>query len=324
MLERLIVSLTCLAVSAPAAPLTFTHMADASAAEWLGGGLFVAASDEDNVLRVYRVPQGGAPVAEWDLSPHLRLEAKSPEADIEGSATLGDTVYWITSHAPNKEGKPRPNRRRFFATRIRVGGAGKPAFEFVGEPVSTLLDALCGDPRYAGYKLAEAALRPPKTEGGLNIESLCDTPEGGLLIGFRSPCPRGRALLALLENPAEAVRGRPPRFGAPLELGLGGNGVRSMIRRGGGYLIMSGSPLSGGEPRLYRWDGRGQSAETPLAGLAADATPEALLAAEGGGRETLYILSDDGTRLVGGVPAKALADAAQRTFRAFAVEPTMR
>ena len=64
----------CLALvvlRAQAEPVTFTHMADASAGEWLGDGLFVAASDEDNELRVYRFQQGGAPVAAWDLTPHL-------------------------------------------------------------------------------------------------------------------------------------------------------------------------------------------------------------------------------------------------------------
>lgn len=291
-------------------------MADASAGEWLGGGLVVAANDEDNVLRVYRVPQGGAPVATWDLSPHMALEGKSPEMDIEGSALVGGTIYWITSHAPNKEGKPRPNRKRFFATRATVK-EGVPEFQLVGEPVSTLLADLDRDPRYAGFGLAAAALRPPKTRGSLNIEALCDTPDGSLLIGLRSPCPQGRALLVLLKNPAAVVAGRAPDFGDPLLADLGGNGVRAMIRVGGGYLIMSGSPLSGGEPRLYRWDGRGEPATIPLAGVPADATPEGLIAIESGGRPDVLLLSDDGTRLTDGVPAKALADPARRTFRAF-------
>ena len=290
-------------------------MADASAAEWLGEGLLVVGNDEDNTLRVFRLG-GGAPVASWDASPGMGLQQKSPELDIEGSAKIGDTVYWITSHAPNKEGKPRPNRKRFFATRIAVTN-GVPSFERVGRPVATLVSDLDRDPRYAAFGLASAALRPPKTPGSLNIEALCDTPEGGLLIGFRSPSPQNKALLAPLMNPAEVVAGQPPRFGAPLLLDLGGNGVRAMIRAGDSYLIMSGSPLSGGTPALFRWDGRAAPQPEPLPGLPDDAQPEALVLVEHNGAPALLAISDDGTRLVDGVPAKTLADPARRTFRGF-------
>lgn len=320
MFKSAAIGLGCACLSAQAAPYTFSHMADASAGEWLGGGLFVAANDEDNVLRVYRLPQGGAPVAELDISTQMGLEKKSPEMDIEGSAQVGDTIYWITSHAPNREGKPRPNRKRFFATRVKAT-EGAPALEVVGRPVSTLLADLDRDPRYAGFGLAAASLRPPKTEGSLNIEALCDTPDGGLLIGFRSPCPRGLALLAPLSNPAAVVTGRPPVFGEPLLADLGGNGVRAMIRVGTGYLIMSGSPVRGGEPRLYRWDGRGRPETVDLPALPEDATPEGLIAAEIAGQPTLLFLSDDGARLVDGRQAKSLNDPSRRTFRAFPFSP---
>jgi hypothetical protein len=297
------------------APILFTHMADASAAEWLGKGLLVAGNDEDNTLRVFGLG-GGAPVASWDASPWMGLEKRSPEMDIEGSAKVGDTVYWITSHAPNKEGKPRPNRRRLFATRITVTN-GVPAFGLVGRPVTTLVSDLARDPRYAAFGLPAASLRPPKTPGCLNIEALCDTPEGGLLIGFRSPAPQAKALLAPLLNPADAVAGVPPRFGDPLLLDLGGNGVRAMLRTGDGYLIMSGSPLTGGTPVLFRWDGRSPPQPVPLPGLPADAQPEAVLLVERNSMPALLVLSDDGTRRVDGAPSKTLADPALRTFRGF-------
>ena len=297
-------------------PAVFTHMADASAGEWLGEDLFVAASDEDNALRVYRLTQGGAPVAEWDASPWMGLERKSPEMDIEGSATINGTIYWITSHAPNKEGRPRPNRKRFFATRVTVTN-GVPSFQLAGQPVATLLADLERDPQYLGFGLATAALRPPKTPGSLNIEALCDTPEGRLLIGFRSPTPGGKALLAPLTNPEETVSGKPPRFGEPLLLDLGGNGLRAMVRAGSEYFIMSGSPLSGGTPSLYRWDGKNAPRKEPPAGLPADATPESLIVFERGGERDMLILSDDGTRLIGGQPAKSHPDPARRTFRVY-------
>lgn len=314
---KLAVALGCLAAAfACAEPITFSHMADASAAEWLGNDLVVVASDEDNLLRVYKLPQGGAPVATWDVAPHMALAKKSPEMDIEGSAKIGDTIYWITSHASNKDGKLRPNRRRFFATRVQLK-AGMPAFEPVGKPVATLLNAFDRDPRYAGFKFAEGALRPPKTPDSLNIEALCDTPEGGLLIGFRSPVPDGKALIAPLENPADTVTGKPPRFGAPLLLDLGGNGIRAMIRTdGSNYLIMSGSALSGGKARLYAWDGDSAPTLLPLS-LPADVTPEGLVLLERDSAPTVLIISDDGSRIVDGQPAKANVVPARRTFRGF-------
>jgi len=300
-----------------AAPIHFTHMADASAGESVGHDLIVVANDEDNLLRVYRLPDGGAPITAWDLSPYMALEKKSPEMDIEGSARIADTIYWITSHAPNKQGKARPNRKRFFATRIRLE-KGQPRFEPVGNPVTTLLEALDRDPRYAAFGLTAAALKPPKTPGSLNIEALCATESGGLLIGFRSPVPGGAALLAPLENPAETVNGQPPRFGAPILLNLGGNGIRAMIRTADGFLIMSGSALSGGEARLYTWNGRSDTPPVlrPIR-FPSDTTPEGLIAIEHNGVADILILSDDGTQLVDGQPAKGHPDPARRTFRGF-------
>ena len=300
-----------------AAPIRFTHMADASAGESVGRDLIVVANDEDNLLRVYRLPDGGAPVATWDLTPHMALEQKSPEMDIEGAARVVDTIYWITSHAPNKKGKARPNRKRFFATRVRLE-KGQPRFEPVGNPVTTLLEALDRDPRYTVFGLTAAALKPPKTPGSLNIEALCATEGGGLLIGFRSPVPGGAALLAPLENPAETVNGQPPRFGAPILLNLGGNGIRAMVRTADGFLIMSGSALSGGEARLYTWSGRSDTPPVlhPIR-FPSGTTPEGLIAIKHDGVADILILSDDGTQLVDGQPAKNHPNPARRTFRGF-------
>lgn len=301
---------------AKAENLVFSHMSDASAAEWLGDGLVAVADDEINTLCVYRVPEAGAPVASCDLTPWMNLSPKSPEMDLEGSAKIGDTIYWIGSHAANKDGKPRPNRKRFFATRVTLS-EGRPTFALVGNPVSTLVADLAHDARYAVFDLAAASLLPPKTAGGLNIEALCDTPEGGLFIGFRGPNPKGQALLAPLKNPADVVTGHPPIFGDPVLLDLGGNGVRSMLRTGDHYLVMSGSALGGGEFRLYRWDGRAAPQRVPLHGLPHNANPEAMTVVELGGKPSLLVISDDGTDLVEGQPAKELTDHSRRTFRGF-------
>src|SRR6185503_14411051 len=87
------------------APTTYRGMCDASAAVSLNADLFAVANDEDNVLRVYHCQPGGLPAFSFDMTSFLRIGKKHPEADIEGSATIGDRVYWITSHGRNAKGK---------------------------------------------------------------------------------------------------------------------------------------------------------------------------------------------------------------------------
>src|SRR5688572_27997253 len=82
-------------------PVVFTGTCDASAALGLSGDLFVVASDEDNLLRFYRFSRPGAPLQTYDLKPLFTNKRKSPEADLEGVAKLGDHVFFISSHGRN-------------------------------------------------------------------------------------------------------------------------------------------------------------------------------------------------------------------------------
>lgn len=117
---------TCLA-SLIAAPDTVTYrgMCDASAGVPLDPVFFVAANDEDNVLRIYSREDPGRPSVVVNLNKFLRLSKGSRETDIEGGAWIEGRIYWITSHGRNAEGKPAANRRRFFATTVRRA-AGSP------------------------------------------------------------------------------------------------------------------------------------------------------------------------------------------------------
>jgi hypothetical protein len=115
---------------APAAGgvVEYQSICNASAAVGLTGGRFLVAADEDNpttFLRVYREGHPEGPVASLPL-PNDALDPdpdEDLEVDIEGAARVGDRVYWISSHSANKDGKPRPNRRRLFATRVDEDGA---------------------------------------------------------------------------------------------------------------------------------------------------------------------------------------------------------
>ena len=307
--------------SAGASPPIVEHVGpcDASASVSVSPARFVVANDEDNLLRIYEEGTPNPLPGALDLNLFLNIDPKNPEADIEGATRIADRVYWIASHGANKNGKPRPNRHRLFATDLMQGpGINlKPA----GTPFSGLVAALSGI-AVPGFNAAAAAAKAPESQDGLNIEGLTRTPDDKLLIGFRNPILNGKALLVPLDNPEDVVAGKAaPVFGSPILLDLGGRGIRSIeysdLRKE--YLIAAGAYDDSGRFALYRWSGGSadQPAEIPgidLQGL----RPEALAIAPGAPRALL--LSDDGSRPVGGTPCKDLPNPNDRGFRAMPVD----
>lgn len=292
-----------LAVTAGSA-VEHAGLSDASAGIALDDLHFVVANDEHNRLVVYRRGLPGA-LHEVDLGSFLGAKK---EADIEGSARIGQRIYWIASHARNAKGKLREDRQRFFATDV-IPGNGTPTLRPAGRPYTGLLADMIASPALAALKLGEAAELAPELDGGFNIEGLAEGPHGSLLIGLRNPLRHGRALLIPLLNPAELIvaGGGPARFGPAIALNLGGLGVRSLERlTDGSYLIAAGLPGDGGSFRLFHWSG---SATTPPQGVPLDLgslRPEGLFVWPDG---RLTLLSDDGAQF------KELPEAQQR-FRA--------
>ncbi len=297
-------------------PTRYFGMCDASGAVAVSSNLFVVASDEDNVLRLYRADQSGGPVKEFDCNGFLELQGKSLEADLEGAARIGNRAFWIGSHGRNINGKERLNRHRLFATDIRVSD-GDVTLTPVGKPCKRLLEDLLGDSRFAQFHFEEAARHAPKEPGALNIEGLSATAEGHLLIGFRNPVPAGKALLIPLLNPNEVVDGRPARFGTAVQLDLGGLGIRDIAWHEGTYVIIAGSYHGGRHFRLYRWAGPGAQPEPLRVDHLNDYQPEALVIYPDRGLREFQVLSDDGTFLIDGCPCKELKDPNRQAFRSF-------
>ena len=294
-------------------------MCDASAVVTLGANHFVVADDEDNILRIYSREHGGLPVRAINFARFLAVSPRSPEADIEGAARIGDRIYWITSHGRNKNGKQRFNRHRFFATTV-VENSGSFDIRPVGRPYGGLLPDLTNDPKLAGFKLSVAATLAPKSKGALNIEGLCATPDGYLLLGFRNPVPQGKALIVPLLNPGELISGQRARFGSPILLELGGFGIRSIAASSGKYLIVAGSYDSDGQSVLYEWKGgENQPRRLERIGLPG-LNPEAIEFFREGETERLLVVSDDGAMLVGGKPCKQLKDPGRKSFRALTLD----
>jgi len=294
-------------------PMRFAGMCDASGAVPIGSHLFLVVSDEDNVLRLYDSTQPGFPLKEYDYNEFLGVHGKSLEADLEAGTRMGNRAFWIGSHGRNRVGKFRENRDRFFATDIQEEGETM-RLEPVGRPYDGLLEDLIEDPRFARFHLADAALHAPKEEWALNIEGLAATPEGHLLIGFRNPVPEGKALIIPMLNPNEVVLGKRARLGEPIQLDLDGLGIRDMTYFQGTYLIIAGPVGGGSHFQLYRWAGSKAAPEPIKVKHLNEYHPEAIIVYPQKGLQEIQILSDDGARLIQGVPCKD-KDPSQQGFR---------
>jgi hypothetical protein len=293
-------------------PIIYRGVCDASAAAPLDEHRFVTASDEENVLRIYDNEKGGLPLKTVDISRFLELDPSKPETDLEGAARIGDRIYWMSSHSRNKHGHDRPDRKRFFATDIKKGTA---EIVPVGRPYKRLLEDLTADASLAKYGLADASRLPPKEKGGLNIEGLAATPEGQLLIGFRSPVPNGKALIIPLVNPQEVIQGKHARFGEAIELDLGGHGIRDMALKGEKVMIIAGSAQGGGSSQLYDWKIGKKEAKLVKGGRMKGVNPEAVVFYP---NEAGYqVFCDSGRDHTGGVECKDVTSPSARAFQSF-------
>ena len=273
---------------------------DASGAVALDDNRFIVANDEDNLLRVYSADESGKPDTIIDINNYFPNNLKKKEVDIEAATELNGLIYWITSHGRNKDGERKPLRHQFFANKIT--DSGKPTLEQVGNSYTQLVfKDMFQDERLKKYELEKAEKLAPKEEGGLNIEGLTATPNGELLIGFRNPIPGGKALILPLTDPLDLIQ-KPETevnaiFGEPIELDLGGSGIRSIEywQVYQVYLIIAGAYDGSDQFALYWWSGNCQ--HTPekieVINLPSNFRPEAVLFYPNR-KNQLQILSDDG------------------------------
>lgn len=254
----------------------YKGICEASAGAYVNADHFLVASDETNVLRLYK--RGASePVGKVDLQRFIGFD----KSDLEGAAKLGERIYWISSHSFNSSGEDKRKRRVFFATRTTVVD-GVLKTEGVGKIVTDLRDGLA------------AAAQVSKED--LNVEGLAATPDGKLLIGLRAPLRNGNAILVPLENPAEVSAGAQAIWGTSVEVRLEGRGIRSIDLVDGPkpeYVIMAGPKEDSEEEfRLFRWSGTGAATERlggmPLEGI----RPEGMMQIPMTGK--WHLASDDG------------------------------
>src|SRR5262245_21933094 len=302
----LVVTLSaCATISAAqfslSAPMLFEGAVDGSAGANVGGGFFVAATDENNKLRLYEV-NGGPLRKTLDLGIDAAVKSalglkKVKECDLEAAARMGDLIFWIGSHGRDKDAKKRKERRVLLATKLT--GVGKHAkLKIAGRVYTQLIEDLLKDSALSSFHLAKAATLGPNDEGGLNIESLA-ADHGKLWIGFRNPIGKdGKALMVPLLNPQEVIKkGGKARLGEPITLNLGELGFRDMVRWHDSFLIIAGDFVDRFEPgakpsRVFSW--KPGTDPKDIGVDFCDLNPEAIMIIGDGDNAKILILSDDG------------------------------
>ncbi|MBE9463229.1 ExeM/NucH family extracellular endonuclease [Dyadobacter subterraneus] len=266
------------ASGSPATTRFLTQVSDASTAQAVDENYVLVADDENQVLRLYNRTNSGLPVNGFDYTSSLGLTDLSGglarEVDIESSVKIGNRIFWLGSHGNSSEGKNRPNRSRLFATDLSGTGASA-TLSYVGRYDGLKTDLLAWDAANAnalGLTASAATGKIPEDPAldGFNIEGLTIAPDGTTgYIAFRGPIEpvssRNSALIIPWTNMTSLVSGNPTTgpatFGTPIQLNLGGRGIREIKKNSTGeYLIIAG-PSDGAtgiapkDFRLYTWTG---------------------------------------------------------------------
>lgn len=291
-------------------PLTGVY--EPSAIQQLHDGRFLVVEDE-KAHPLSLVTIGSGDVRAVPLRPgFFEFDAEFWKLDDLEALALHSSgyLYAMTSHSRDGEGREKKSREKL--VRFRVDGDDVVDKRVVGGLKAALVAA---HPVLA----SAAAVLDVKNQGGLNIEAMEFTPDAGhLWLGFRSPVPKGQAILAAVENPSAMFdAGEPPRIAPTLvTLDLGGHGLRGMawVASPAGYLLIAGPVAREQVPfRLWFWSGQAdtRARRVDVPGLPGVAHAEGVCPATIEGREAIVIVSDDGDRAAGRCARYMLLDTEQ-------------
>lgn len=316
-----------------------TGISDASAAIVADEDYMIVANDETNYLYLYHRNHSGLPVKSFDFNQNNILgltdssTGKWKEVDVEGAVrSIRDpsVIYWIGSMSNNSSFMDKPNRNKLFA--VTVSGKGTATTLSNAGHYSNLRQRLIlwGDAH--GYEFANSASagKNPKMIDGFNIEGMVFGPDNKTLyIGFRAPLvPTGNRTKAVIapvqnfeswfNNGSQTVN---PTIGSPIELDLGGRGIRDIIRLpNGNYVVIAGSCDAEVTPGIYSWTGYATDTPEKLNSLAlANLNAEGVMPVYEGGQlslNKLQLVTDNGNDIYYGdtVSAKNLS---ARNFKKF-------
>lgn len=328
-----------------------TGVSDGSAAIPVDAHWMLVGDDENQVLRLFSRSNSGPAAVEFNMNPFLDLtdfypDGRPREIDLEASTRVGNRLYWIGSHSHNRDFEIRTNRARLFATDL-AGSGTNVTLTFLGHYDYLKLDLINWDAtnghglgsNYFGLLESSAPGVDPKAPdgSGFNIEGLAMAPgsTNTAYVCFRAPLApatnRAKALIVPVTNFAALATGAfanpgAAGFGAPIELNLGGRGIRSMEGNSNGYLIVAGPPaaVASGEPpsdfRLFTWTGFAADAPRERAGSLTNLIPEGIVELPAGpltSSSAIQLISDSGIVVYygDGVQAKQLPYPGFKKFR---------
>jgi len=282
-----------------------TGISDASTGIDVGSNYFLSADDESNALHLYHKDSSGYFFNSFDIATPMGLTG---EGDFEASCKKGNKIYWMGSLGNSKSGNVQTSRHNFFATNIAGSGSLTTA-TYIGSQALRNSITTWGDANGYNFTASGASGMIPKQIGGLNVEGLCLGPnDTSLYIGFRAPLVpvsnRTKALICPVRDfETWFNNGSPvgtPNYDTPIELNLGGRGVRSIEKNANGqYLIVAGSFDNIHNPALYEWNGIATSAPILLSADLTSLNPEGIISFPSPfyNGSTVELISDDGTQI---------------------------
>ncbi len=258
-----------------------TGAANASTAIAIDANYMLVGDDENQALRLYDRNNSGLPVNSFDFTSSLGLINTSGvlrEVDIEAAARVGNRIFWLGSQSNNDAGNNRPNRDRIFATDISGTGANTTLsytgrYDFLREDIinKDALDGFGFGANFFGLATSAADGVSSKISSGYNIEGLEFAPDNTTAyVAFRAPqeptTGRTNALIVPVTNFTSLISGQAQgsaTFGAPIQLDLGGRGIREIRKNAANqyqYVIIAGpagdaTGIAPADFRLYTWTG---------------------------------------------------------------------
>lgn len=287
----------------------------------VGDGYFIAGDDLTNTLHLYDSATSGPPVNSWNFDSQLPDGSQS--IDIEAAAEMPDEdsgdriIYWLGSQsAATTSGQTPPAPDTLFATEVTGSGASTE-LTYLGSYMGLREDLIdWDDDNGSPLGLSYAGGQSVKSWQGLDVEGLEFAPSSTTTayLAFRAPTDEPYesgdgfdALLVPVTNLPSLIGNEPTatglaKFGAPIEMNLGGLGIRELRKNAANqYLIIAGtSDSSDSDFQLYTWDG--EPADAPaLTGTAlpsvADGAWEGIVADPAdplGPGSTVELIEDNG------------------------------
>lgn len=327
-----------------------TGVSDASTAMPIDANYMFVGDDENQVLRIFSRSNSGAALVEFSMNPFLDLndlygDGRPREVDIEGSTSVGNRLFWLGSHSHSRDAELVTNRSRVFGTDVVFAGTNSTVSN-VGRYDYLKIDVMKWDAtnghgkgaHYYGLTASGASGVDPKSldGSGFNFEGLTMAPGSTNIayLAFRAPLvpPTNRVhalIIAVTNFTTLAVSGSPvagvARFGPPIELNLGGRGIRSIEGSTTNFLIVTGPPgIASGVPpsdfRLFTWNGFAAGVPQERGASLTNLLPEAIVElppTPWTSSSTVQLISDNGIALYYGddIEAKFLPIPQFKKFR---------